>query len=214
MANSSGIIAGHCLDAALAAILEKEQELARLDSVAGDGDHGAGMARGFRAAAAVDREGSAGDVLARAGAAFSDAAGGASGALVGMFIMMVGNGLQGGTVDAAKLHAALLIGVNAISKLGKAQVGDKTMLDTLVPFVTAFGEAVQQGASIDRAWQESLAAAEDGKESTRDMIARRGRSSVLKERSLGHLDPGAASMAYVLVAVNEVLQKELVRPNE
>ena len=206
---TSGSIAGRCLDAALAVILEKEQELARLDSVAGDGDHGAGMARGFRAAAAVERIGNAGDVLASAGAAFSDAAGGASGALVGMFIMTIGNGLRDGEIDAPKLHMALTMGVNGISKLGKTQVGDKTMLDTLSPFVAAFGEAARQGASIQQAWQQSLAAAEAGKESTRDMIARRGRSSVLKEKSLGHLDPGAASMAYVLAAVGEVLQQEL-----
>src|SRR5690606_8799661 len=113
----SGTIAGHCLDAALAVILENEQELARLDSVAGDG--------------------------------------GASGALVGMFITMIGSGLQGDDIDAPKLHAALTLAVNSISSMGKCQVGDKTMLDTLAPFVAAFGEAAQQGASIRAAWQQS-----------------------------------------------------------
>ncbi len=198
-------IAARCIDTALAIILEKEPELAQLDSVAGDGDHGAGMARGFRAAAAADRSGTAGQVLASAGIAFSNAAGGASGALVGMYIMSIGGALQTGEITPSSVHMALNKGVEALMKLGKAQVGDKTMLDTLVPFTTAFGEAVSGGASITSAWKQALSAAQAGMESTKDMVAKRGRSSVLKERSLGTADPGATSMYYVLTAVGAVL---------
>lgn len=197
--------AGACLDAALAIILEKETELARLDSVAGDGDHGAGMARGFRAAAAADRGDTPGQVLAQAGAAFSNAAGGASGALVGMFIMTIGSALSSPTPDSRAVHTALAAGLGALTRLGKAQVGDKTMIDTLDPFVKAYGAAVESGAGISAAWQQALPAAAAGRDSTKDMVARRGRSTVLKEKSLGHLDPGATSMYYVLAAVGDVL---------
>ncbi len=206
MANYSEV-AAMCIDAALAIVLEKESELARMDAVAGDGDHGAGMARGLRAAVAADRSGgNAGQVLVQAGTAFSNAAGGASGALVGMFIMSIGAGLQSDDVDAAMLHAALQNGFNAISKLGKAQVGDKTMLDTLSPFIDALGEAAQAGDAIRTAWEKALPAAEAGMKSTADMVARRGRSSVLGDKSLGTIDPGAASMYYMLTAVGGVLQ--------
>ena len=200
--------AGACIDAALAIILEKETELARLDTVAGDGDHGAGMARGFRAAAAADRSGTPGQVLAQAGAAFSNAAGGASGALVGMFIMTIGSTLTSPTPDARAVHTALAAGVGALTKLGKAQLGDKTMLDTLIPFVEAYGAAAESGASVSAAWQQALPAAAAGRDSTKDMVARRGRSTVLKEKSLGHLDPGAASMYYVLEAAGRVLVEQ------
>ncbi|MGQ9888173.1 MAG: dihydroxyacetone kinase subunit DhaL [Aggregatilineales bacterium] len=205
--NNAAATAGACLDAALAIILEKESELARLDAVAGDGDHGAGMARGFRAAvaAAADRSGTPGQVLAQAGAAFSNAAGGASGALVGMFIMTVGNNLTSPTPDARAVYNALTAGVAALARLGKAQLGDKTMLDTLMPFVEAYGAAVEAGAGLSAAWQQALPAAAAGRDSTKDMVSKRGRSAVLKEKSLGHLDPGAASMYYVLEAVGGVL---------
>jgi dihydroxyacetone kinase len=205
MTDTASVVAAACIDAALAVILEKEEELARLDSVAGDGDHGAGMARGFRAAAAADRDGTPGQVLAKAGAAFSNAAGGASGALVGMFIMTIGNMLPGDTPDAHAVHTALAAGVGALIKLGKSQVGDKTMIDTLDPFARDYGEAAASGASVSAAWLAALPAAEAGRDSTKAMMSKRGRSAVLKEKSLGHLDPGAASMYYVLEAISRVL---------
>jgi dihydroxyacetone kinase phosphoprotein-dependent L subunit len=202
-------IAAQCIDAALAIILEHEAELAQLDAVAGDGDHGAGMARGFRAAVAADRSGTAGQVIAKAGMAFSDAAGGASGALVGMYLMTLGSNLQGEVTTAAQVHTALVKAQDALMKLGKAQRGDKTMLDTLLPFSEAFGSASSsRGATIPAAWASALDASRAGMESTSQMVAARGRSAVLKERSLGTQDPGATSVYYVLRAVGEVLMAE------
>lgn len=200
-------LTARCLDAALSVILEKETELAHLDSVAGDGDHGAGMARGFRAVVASGAGSStAGEVLAKAGMAFSNAAGGSSGALVGMYLMTLGMNLSGEITQAAQLHRALLKAQEAVMKLGKSQAGDKTLLDTLVPFTTAYGEAASAGATLTAAWLSALGAARTGMESTRDMISKRGRSAVLKERSLGTQDPGATSVYYVLQAVGDVLQ--------
>jgi len=200
-------IARQSIEKALGIIAANEAELGRLDAAAGDGDHGAGMVRGFKAAVAAAEAdgGSAGQILVRAGAAFADAAGGASGALVGTLIMTIGQSLPGDSVDAAALHTALEAGINAVAKLGKAKLGDKTMLDTLDPFLRAYGEAAAGGASVTVAWQKALPAAERGAASTIEMVSKRGRASRLGERSRGHMDAGARSMLYVLRAVGEAL---------
>ena len=203
-------VAQLCLEKALATIEAAVDELGKLDSFAGDGDHGLGMARGFRAAVAAKGDGTVGDVLAKAGTAFADAAGGASGALVGMWITTVGGSLKSQTIDAAQLHRALEAGLNAMTRLGKAKVGDKTMIDALDPFVRAFGEAASSGVSIIAAWKAALPAAEKGMQSTADMISKKGRSSRLGERSRGNLDPGAVSITYVLRAVGAALEEECV----
>ncbi len=195
------------LEKSLAVIEEKEEELGRLDALAGDGDHGAGMVRGF--GAAVEAEGgSASGVLVQAGMAFADAAGGASGALFGTLISTVGQSLPQADeeIDAAAVHRALDAGLQRIRKLGKANPGDKTMIDTLAPFIEAFGEAAGAGASLAEAWRGALSAAEEGWQSTQDMISKKGRSARLGERSRGHLDPGATSAFYVLRAVAEALE--------
>jgi dihydroxyacetone kinase phosphoprotein-dependent L subunit len=195
------------IERALEIIATNEAELGRLDAAAGDGDHGAGMVRGFKAAVAAAQAGgaSAGTVLAQAGTAFADAAGGASGALVGTLIMTIGQSLPADSVDAAAIHDALEAGTNALAKLGKAKPGDKTMLDTLDPFVRAYGEAAASGASVTGAWQAALPAGERGAMSTIEMVSKRGRASRLGERSRGHVDAGAMSMLYLLRAVGSVL---------
>jgi dihydroxyacetone kinase phosphoprotein-dependent L subunit len=200
-------IARKSIEQALAIIAANESELGRLDATAGDGDHGAGMVRGFKAAvaAAQAEAGSAGQILVRAGTAFADAAGGASGALVGTLIMTVGQSLPSDAVDAAAVHRALEAGITAMAKLGEAKPGDKTMLDTLDPFLKAYGEAVSGGAGVAGAWQAALPAAERGATSTIEMVSKRGRASRLGERSRGHMDAGAASMLYVLRAISKVL---------
>ncbi len=194
-----------CLARALAAIEQAEPELARLDAAAGDGDHGAGMVRGLRAAAAAAVAVGAGECLVQAGEAFADAAGGASGALIGTYLTTLGQSLPADEPTPALLHQALAAGLAAVQRLGKARPGDKTMVDTLEPFTRAFGEAVQGGAAIGEAWQAALPAAEAGALATAEMLCRRGRASRLGERSRGHLDPGAISMLAILRAAGEIL---------
>lgn len=188
-------------------ITEKEDELGKLDAAAGDGDHGAGMTRGLRAAndalTKIDDNAPAGMLLMQAGSAFSDAAGGASGALYGMFIMTIGKTLGAGPFETADVHKALDAGMAAIMKLGKSKPGDKTMLDALDPFITALGEAADQ--PLVEAWATALPKAEAGAQATADMVAEKGRSSKLGERSLGHPDPGAISMTYILQSVGKAL---------
>lgn len=200
-------LAKRCLANTLAAIEEIEAELARLDAVAGDGDHGAGMVRGLRAAheaAQTSDSPSANQIIAAAGTAFTNTAGGASGALFGMFIATVGQNLAE-TPDAANLHQAVKAGVDIVCKLGKTKPGDKTMVDTLAPFVDALEQAAEQGLSPVEAWRQALPAAQQGMEATAEMVSKRGRASRLGERSRGSMDPGAVSMYTILRTVGETL---------
>lgn len=206
----------------LAAIEEKEEELGRLDAAAGDGDHGSGMVRGLRAAVATaavdaieeDSPETPGELITSAGVAFADAAGGASGALVGMFLQSIGQSLGDGPFDAAAVERALTDGMTTMIQLGKAKPGDKTMIDTLHPFTTALRSAAERGEDLVSAWHTALIPAEAGAHSTVEMMSKRGRSSRLRERSIGHLDPGAMSMLYMLRAVGEVLHSELTKVEE
>ena len=188
-------------------ISEHEDELGKLDAVAGDGDHGIGMVRGLKAAlASVDTaEGEGvGELISGAGAAFSDAAGGSSGALVGIFIITLGNKFPG-EVTTAGVWEALRLGLERMEKLGKAQPGQKTMLDTLHPFLEALKGAQDQ--PLAEAWAAALPAAQEGMEATKTMKSQKGRAARLGERSRGHADPGAVSMNYMLRAVGEVLAR-------
>lgn len=206
----SGAVALDALERALDSLKSSEDELGELDAVAGDGDHGAGMVRGMTAAveAAQNGGGTAGDVLMRSGTTFADAAGGASGALYGAWITAVGQSLgDKEKPDAASLHKALQSSLSTLEDLSKAEPGDKTMIDTLVPFVRSFGEAAKENVSLDEAWKQAMPAAEDGADSTADMISTQGRAAKLGERSRGHKDPGAVSMLYVLRAAGEALSE-------
>lgn len=208
---SAGAKTRAALAASLEIILIKEEELGRLDAVAGDGDHGAGMARGFRAATneVAGFGGTARQTLIKAGNAFMNSAGGASGALVGATLTAIGEALpdDDDEIDATVVGAALAKGLETLCEVGEAKPGDKTMIDTLDPFVRAFEEAAAAGKSTAEAWAAALPAARAGMKTTAGMISLRGRASRLGERSLGHRDPGATSILYVLQAVGESLGK-------
>ncbi len=180
-----------------------EEELGRLDAAAGDGDHGSGMVRGFRAAcvAAAGPQEGVGSCVTVAGEAFADAAGGASGALWGVFLQTVGRALAAEVVTPALVAAALGKGEARLERLGKSQRGDKTLLDTLIPFLDALETHVSGGEMLSVAWVAALEIAREATAATASMIARRGRSAVLGERSLGTVDPGARSLLLVLEAV-------------
>jgi dihydroxyacetone kinase len=205
----AGRLAREALRAALAAIELHEHELGDLDAAAGDGDHGAGMARGFRAAVAAAEDGlTARQTLTRAGNAFMNTAGGASGALVGACLTAIGGALptDDDAIDALVVGHALAEGAATIARLGGATPGDKTLLDSLDPFIHAYRAAAETGLSTADAWNAALPAAETGMRATAGMVSKLGRASRLGERSRGHQDPGATSIFYVLRAVGEVLK--------
>ena len=203
----SGAVAQDALRRAREAILAAESDLGRLDAAAGDGDHGAGMSRGMRAAveATSDAGGAAGRVLMRAGTAFSETAGGASGALYGAWITSLGQSLGEEEPDASSVAQALEASLDTLKRLGGAEPGDKTMIDALEPFVRAFSGGARGGAGTAEAWSRALPAAQEGADATSGMVSTKGRSSKLGERSRGHKDPGAASMVLVLSAAGEAL---------
>ena len=208
-AGTWGIRARGAITAALAAMETSETELARLDAATGDGDHGAGMVRGFTAATQATEgfDGTARQTMLRAGKAFMDTAGGASGALVGAWLASLGQALprDDDAIDSSAWAAAFQAGTETIGRIGQCQPGDKTMLDTLDPFTRAFADAISNGATSDAAWNAALAAAQDGMEATANLVSRKGRASRLGERSRGHQDAGATSIYYVLSSFGSVL---------
>ena len=188
-------------------ISAREDELGKLDAVAGDGDHGTGMVRGLKAAQrSADETASqdAGPILSDAGAAFSDAAGGSSGALVGIFIITIGNKFPDEATTTG-VYQAVQLGYERMKKLGKAEPGQKTMLDTLHPFLAALADATEQ--PLAEAWARALPAAREGMEATKAMKSRKGRAARLGDRSQGHADPGAVSMYCLLETVGKVLAR-------
>jgi len=137
-----------------------------------------------------------------AGAAWSESAGGTSGALWGSALAAMGNALSdSGDADPDALVAGVRRGAEAILRLGGATPGDKTMVDSLVPFVDALTTARAAGASLSDAWAGASAAAATAAEATSQIVARRGRARTHGERSLGHPDPGATSFALLMAAV-------------
>ncbi len=196
------------LQASLGAVTGAEETLGRLDAAAGDGDHGRGMVRGFRAAVAAAEVGGGGaERLQEAGVAFSDAAGGASGMLYGAILETLGRSLRGSSVDAGTVTEAFRRALEEVVEIGGAEVGDKTLIDALAPFVDRFKELAVEGRAIPDCWSAAVEAAEEGATRTASLIARRGRAARLGERGRGTADPGATSLALVLAAAGAVIEE-------
>jgi dihydroxyacetone kinase len=198
------------LAAMLQTVLAAEDELGRIDAVAGDGDHGVGMVRGLRAAtAAAEQVGPAAGVeavLCAAGAAWADKAGGTSGVLWGAILTAIGETLgnaQAPTRDG--IVAAIVAGTDALHRLGKCEIGDKTMYDALKPFADALRANVSTGTALIPAWQSAVGVAAERARGTADLTPRLGRARPLAERSIGTPDAGATSMALIIATVGNVL---------
>ncbi|MER8070538.1 dihydroxyacetone kinase family protein [Streptomyces sp. NPDC094034] len=187
------------------------EELGRIDAVAGDGDHGIGMRRGSEAAhaaavRAAEAGAGAGTALGAAADAWADRAGGTSGALWGVLLHAVGAALgdteapTAGTVAHGVSEASA-----AVRRLGGAEVGDKTMVDVLVPFADVLAAAVATGAALPDAWHRAASAAEDAAKATAGLVPRVGRARPHVERSLGTPDAGAHSLALIVRSVHGVL---------
>jgi dihydroxyacetone kinase len=197
------------LAATLAVLEANEGELGRLDSVAGDGDHGSGMVRGARAAveAANADGGGAGTVLRRAGQAWGDRAGGTSGALWGAMLERLGAALGDQERPTAQAVAdGVREAAATVQRIGQANPGDKTLLDALLPFVDALAERVGRGDALADAWTAAAPAADDAARQTAELTAKVGRARPLGDRSLGTPDPGAVSLALIVAAVGETLR--------
>ncbi|MGA7149018.1 MAG: dihydroxyacetone kinase family protein [Microbacterium sp.] len=186
-------------------------ELGRIDAIAGDGDHGIGMQRGSHAARAaarltVDAGAGARTTLTRAADAWSDRAGGTSGALWGVILNAVATTLgDTGRPDSAAIAAGVAAASRAVTDFGKAEVGDKTLVDALVPFSVELTDAVDGGAELSVAWTAAAAAATRAALATSDLLPRMGRARTHGRNSVGTPDPGAISLALIATAIGEVL---------
>lgn len=185
-------------------VAENKEALTDLDAAIGDGDHGANMDRGMRAAvAALDeiRPATASALFNKVGMTLVSTVGGASGPLFGTLFLRMGASLgDTAEVSLSQLASALHAGLDGIVARGKAEAGDKTMYDALAPAVNALEIAVSNGVDKADALKLALVAAESGRDATTPMLARKGRASYLGERSVGHQDPGATTIALLMAA--------------
>ena len=197
--------------AAIAADMEASRdELCRLDGVIGDADHGIAMAEGFGAArdavVAMEPLSEPTAVMNMAAKAFLNAVGASSGPLYATALMRAGAVVKGkAEIDDADVVAMLQAMAVGIRDRGKAEPGQKTMLDAWAPAAVAAGEALAAGRDLAGCLDAAVAAAKEGAEATKGMLAGKGRAERLGERALGHVDPGAASAVIVIEAMRRSL---------
>lgn len=194
-----------------AVIRENRDYLTQLDSAIGDADHGANMDRGFQAVLAklpTVEDKDIGTILKSSGMTLLSTVGGAGGPLYGTLFMQFGTaGVGKEELADTDVVAMFDAGLKGVVNRGKAEVGDKTMVDALTPAVAALREAVEKGEPLPAALEAMRAAAEQGMTGTIPLVARKGRASYLGERSAGHQDPGATSSYLLLKTAAETLTK-------
>jgi dihydroxyacetone kinase-like protein len=184
-------------------IAGNKEELTALDSAIGDADHGTNMDRGMSAAiAALDAAPPADPaaLLKQVGMTLVSKVGGASGPLYGTFFLRMAGALGPEPADDETFARALRAGLDGVIARGKAEPGDKTMLDALAPACDALDAALAAGEALGPALTAAAEAARKGRDATVPLVARKGRASYLGERSAGHQDPGATSTALLLDA--------------
>lgn len=186
-------------------IARQAERLTALDSAIGDADHGTNMARGTTAVRSRLEQGrpdDAGALLKSCGMALVSTVGGASGSLYGtLFLEMARSVGTASELDTIVFAAAFRAGVAGVVARGRAELGDKTMVDALAPTVDALDAAAADGVPLGAALQSAAVAAAAGRDATIPLIARKGRASYLGDRSADHLDPGATSAAILVQAL-------------
>ncbi|MEV4641742.1 dihydroxyacetone kinase subunit DhaL [Actinoplanes sp. NPDC049548] len=193
-------------------VSEHKDRLTELDAAIGDADHGANMDRGMTAVVAAHDEtppAIPAELLKRTGMTLVSKVGGASGPLYGTaFLRMATAAGDAGALDAHGFARVLRAGLDGVVMRGKAEVGDKTMVDALAPAVDALDAALAAGQPLREALKATVRAAEEGRDATIPLVARKGRASYLGERSAGHQDPGATSATLLLTAAAASLPGE------
>jgi phosphoenolpyruvate---glycerone phosphotransferase subunit DhaL len=185
-------------------VADHKDQLTELDAAIGDADHGINMDRGLTAVAsavAASPPANPGALFRQVGMVLVSTVGGAAGPLFGTFFLRVGAALgDGADIDPTALALGLRAGLDGVVARGRAEPGDKTMYDALAPAVDALDRALADGLDLGRGLRDALGAAEAGRDATIPMLARKGRASYLGERSVGHQDPGATTIALLLAA--------------
>jgi len=207
------------LEAVRDVIEEHAEELGRIDAVAGDGDHGIGMQRGSVASVAaaatlLESGAGAGTLLARAGDAWANKAGGTSGALWGAILRAIGTGIGDTAAPSAEsVSAGVAAAKDEVMSFGKAVIGDKTMVDALVPFSDVLSAEVAAGVPLAGAWATASESATSAATATADLLPRMGRARPHAEKSLGTPDAGATSLAYITAAIGSLLASQTDKGN-
>lgn len=201
---------------AVAKTIETNAEgLAALDQAIGDGDHVANLQRGIQALTALSDALSQLDwqtALQKIGMTVMSSIGGASGSLCGTLFIAMGKSLQNQPLTQATFADAFLKAVEAVKQRGKADKGEKTMLDVLIPVAELLHQKISKQSKMVDLLDQVKQTAVIGAESTRDMVATKGRASFLGERSRGHIDAGAKSSQLMICAIIEVLAADLATP--
>jgi dihydroxyacetone kinase-like protein len=197
--------------AATAAIQDHAEEVAGLDQAIGDGDHLVNLQRGLSAL-----EGLAADLgqmdwpaaLQKIAMGLMSSVGGASGSLYGTFFIAMGKAMRDQEMTLPNLAEAFDQGVEAVKQRGKADLGEKTMLDVLIPVANALRRGAAESLELSEVLANVERVAAEGCESTRDMLPTKGRASFLGERARGHLDPGARTSQLMIGAITGVLAQK------
>ncbi|ADO76177.1 dihydroxyacetone kinase subunit DhaL [Halanaerobium praevalens] len=189
-------------------IIENKKYLTELDSAIGDGDHGINMTKGFKKVkeklAAKDYENNK-ELIKTVAMTLISTVGGASGPLYGTAFLNISKIIPDADFDLDSLIEIGEEAVAGVQKRGKAEQGEKTMLDTMIPAVNSLKESKEQDHDLETALKKAKASAEEGMKATIEMQATKGRASYLGERSIGHQDPGATSTYLIIKTVVDEL---------
>lgn len=189
-------------------IKENKNYLSQIDGAIGDGDHGINMSKGMKKCQKKlgDNQINLSDGFKALGMTLLTEIGGAMGPLYGTFFLEMSKVAKTHERIDEKIFSEILhAGLKGVQNIGNAKIGDKTLIDTLIPAIKAYDKALQEGKDFSYALGELKSAAEEGKESTKDLVAKMGRASRLGERSRGVLDPGAVSCNLIIQAISDTI---------
>ncbi len=208
----SPLLLPEMLEAIEQVINNNAEEVTALDQEIGDGDHVFNLQRGLEALINQQKELAELDWVAawqKIGMTLMSTVGGASGSLYGTFFVSMSKSARGQTLDLQSFANAYSDGVESIKKRGKADVGEKTMLDVLVPVAQCLQQSAAENIDLPATIEQLNAVALAGVEATRDMLATKGRASFLGDRSKGHIDAGAKTAQLMISEINSVLLNHL-----
>lgn len=193
------------------AIHENAAYLSEVDGATGDGDHGVNMNKGFlMAAERITDDMTLSKALATIGRTLVMDIGGSMGPIYGTMFRALSRGMKADEISPEDVSSALSAALTGLKELAGAQEGDKTLVDTVAPASRAYDAALAEGKSFSECLEAMAEGAEQGKESTRDMVAKLGRAARLGERSRGHLDAGATSCAIILTTLAKGMEAAVV----
>ena len=199
------------LNAVSTTAIDAKEELCKLDSFVGDGDHGFTVERGFSAVKAMLEEAdfsSPKEALEAAGDELADTMGGAIGLIIGGLFSGGAEAMEDNDdLETEDIYTLLSAGLEEIKLIGGAKEGDRTLIDALSPACDAFKAALDEGKAVGECISDAADAAEAGAKATADMVAKKGRAKFLQEESKGYVDAGAVTMSKIIRAMSDYINQ-------